>query len=423
MKAVARGPIKVIESHGIRIPIYNSPTPSGQPGFLLAYYIEGRRKQERAKTLSEAEQHAKAKIKELASGVAHVGTLTPRETVIVTESISIARELGVPLLEAMRQFAEAAKILTGQGSVVDAARVYVQHASRREIPRKTLSEVVSEFLIYIETTGLSKQYLRDSRARLERAAKAMRTQILNITTAEIEAWLEAQGKRSPRAHNNDRNAISTLFRFARKKGYLRREIETAADAVPKRKDIGGDIQILTPSNFALLLSNTPTVFLPYVALGGLAGLRTAEISRLEWEEIDFQQGHIVISARKAKTASRRIVPLCDALKSWLAPLAKTSGQVMPYANEQSLMNQWSRAKALMVDGNGKPLVSIPTNALRHSYASYRLALLEDAAKVALEMGNSPRKLFSNYRQLTTKSVAEKWFAITRPTSAKQRRKR
>jgi len=84
---------------------------------------------------------------------------------------------------------------------------------------------------------------------------------------------------------------------------------------------------------------------------------------------------------------------------------------MPYKDEQSMMNQWSRAKTLMTNGDGKPLVDVPTNALRHSYASYRLAQTEDAAKVALEMGNSPRKLFSNYRQLAAKKQAQKWFAI------------
>jgi hypothetical protein len=31
--------------------------------------------------------------------------------------------------------------------------------------------------------------------------------------------------------------------------------------------------------------------------------------------------------------------------------------------------------------------------------------------VALEMGNSPRKLFTNYRQLATPAQAEKWFSV------------
>ena len=51
------------------------------------------------------------------------------------------------------------------------------------------------------------------------------------------------------------------------------------------------------------------------------------------------------------------------------------------------------------------------NGFRHSFASYRLAQTQNAAQVALEMGNSPRKLFENYRELVTPEDAEEWFGI------------
>ena len=54
------------------------------------------------------------------------------------------------------------------------------------------------------------------------------------------------------------------------------------------------------------------------------------------------------------------------------------------------------------------------NGLRHSYASYRLAAVKSADQVALEMGNSPRKLFANYREIVTEAEAGKWFAV-KPT--------
>ena len=54
------------------------------------------------------------------------------------------------------------------------------------------------------------------------------------------------------------------------------------------------------------------------------------------------------------------------------------------------------------------------NALRHSFASYRLAEIQDAAKVALEMGNTPDKLFRHYRELVTPDAAKEWFAILPP---------
>jgi hypothetical protein len=51
------------------------------------------------------------------------------------------------------------------------------------------------------------------------------------------------------------------------------------------------------------------------------------------------------------------------------------------------------------------------NGLRHSFATYRLAAIQSADQVALEMGNSPRKLFQNYRELATKAQAERWFSV------------
>ena len=52
------------------------------------------------------------------------------------------------------------------------------------------------------------------------------------------------------------------------------------------------------------------------------------------------------------------------------------------------------------------------NALRHSFISYRVAHVQDVAKVSLEAGNSPRMVFSNYRELVRTADAEKWFGIT-----------
>ncbi len=71
-------------------------------------------------------------------------------------------------------------------------------------------------------------------------------------------------------------------------------------------------------------------YLPSLAIGAFAGLRSAEIERLGWQDIDFASRHIVVSASNAKTASRRIVPLCDNLAEWLRPYSgRQQGKVWP----------------------------------------------------------------------------------------------
>ena len=78
-----------------------------------------------------------------------------------------------------------------------------------------------------------------------------------------------------------------------------------------------------------MLTGIEAKFLPLVALGGLAGLRTAEIHRLEWKDIDIHGGHIVVSNQKAKTGHRRMVPILPALRAWLEPLANGTGPGYP----------------------------------------------------------------------------------------------
>ena len=56
-------------------------------------------------------------------------------------------------------------------------------------------------------------------------------------------------------------------------------------------------------------------------------------------------------------------------------------------------------------------IAWPRNVLRHSFISYRIAIVKSADQVALEAGNSPSIIFKNYRELTTEDEAHKWFAI------------
>jgi integrase len=56
------------------------------------------------------------------------------------------------------------------------------------------------------------------------------------------------------------------------------------------------------------------------------------------------------------------------------------------------------------------------NGLRHSFASYRLAAIHDAPRVAHELGHSsPQLLYSTYRELVLPEEAERYWNI-QPTA-------
>ncbi|MDQ6859586.1 MAG: tyrosine-type recombinase/integrase [Verrucomicrobiota bacterium] len=152
--------------------------------------------------------------------------------------------------------------------------------------------------------------------------------------------------------------------------------------------------------------------LPFFAIGAFAGLRSQEIMRLDWSDIRFEQGLIEVAAAKAKTASRRLAPLLPALAAWLLPLRQRSGHVVGYTRNdmlcearQQFCKSGIKVRDELFQFTWKP------NALRHSYASYRLADIKNAARVALEMGNSPAMLFRNYRELVTEQQATVWFGV------------
>ena len=54
----------------------------------------------------------------------------------------------------------------------------------------------------------------------------------------------------------------------------------------------------------------------------------------------------------------------------------------------------------------------PINGLRHSFASYRLAAIYDAPRVASELGHaSPTMLYSTYREVVRPEEAERYWKI------------
>jgi integrase len=123
---------------------------------------------------------------------------------------------------------------------------------------------------------------------------------------------------------------------------------------------------------------------------------------LDWSEVDLARGHIEVKASKAKTAKRRIVPIQPNLAAWLQPYAMMKGRVVPPGARRKL------ARVRKAAG----LARWPTNGLRHSFASYRLAAIHDAPRVAAELGHtSPQMLYNTYRELVLPEEAERYWKI------------
>jgi integrase len=128
---------------------------------------------------------------------------------------------------------------------------------------------------------------------------------------------------------------------------------------------------------------------PALAIGAFAGIRTAEVCRLDWSEVNLERKLIEIKKGKAKTRSRRLVPITENLALFLEDLSQSSGPVWPHS-VSTLCKAMTRA--------GKDSgVKWKHNALRHSFISYRVAKVKNVNEVVMEAGNSPDMISKQYR--------------------------
>src|SRR5262249_682271 len=144
------------------------------------------------------------------------------------------------------------------------------------------------------------------------------------------------------------------------------------------KFVGTPLEIFSVDELRALLESENGIgpdVLPMLAIGAFAGLREAEIQRLDWSEVDLACGYIEVKAAKAKSVRRCIVLIQPNLAAWLQPHSVMTGRVVPAGARRKLARVREAAK----------LMRWPTNGLRHFFASYRLAAIHDAPRVSTKL--------------------------------------
>jgi integrase len=351
--------------------------------FTVAYRLNGKQLRKNFSRYRDAWSFASDTATALEKGRAQVLSLSTADWQSYIAAKNLLQPFGIPLHAAIEE--------------------YVAMRQRKKITEKRVGDIVDELFAAKQNAGLSDRYIETLRTYLNRFADSFQTNIGSISTGAIALWLDSL-KIGPRSRNNVRQAVVTLFNFARRRGYLPKGETTEAADVETVQDHDGEIAILTPDQLKKLLGKSKPVYQLYFALAAFTGIRSAELLRLEWGEINLEKGHIEVKARKAKTATRRLVPIHPNLAKWLAPYRVCTGKL--FRSRRTVNSAIKFAK--------RSRIPWTANVLRHSYATYRLSMLPDAARVALEMGNSPAKLFTNYRQLDRLNHAPEWFAIEPP---------
>ena len=368
--------------------------------YTVAFHMNGKRVRRTFGSLEKAKAEAQLIARKIQEGLSATNDLRPQEREAFLTARGMLLERDLPLLPVIEEYLQCRQRL-GDVPLLSAVEEFLRRTNGIKVGR-TVPEIIPEFLQAKTEDRASKRYLDQLKHALNRFAKAFPCEILAIQTDDIDRWLRAM-KVSPVTRNGILRMIKVFFSFAKSRAYLPKSEATAVELLSKVKEGETKTEIFTPEQMERLLSKAPAHLIPIYAIGGFAGLRTAEIGRLSWTSVNLDRRIIELRAGQAKTASRRIVPISENLACWLKLLPR-EGMIVP--DEDRFRQATAFAK--------KMGLSWPHNVLRHSYISYRLAHIQNANQVALEAGNSPSIIFKHYRELVSLEAADLWFAIKPP---------
>ena len=389
-------PVASVKFGSAVVPIYQLAS-AGRKRFILSFYMEGKRERRSFTNLESAKKEAQLVAQRIQSGRQEMNDLRPHDREAYRTVVDLLMPSGVPLVTAVQEYVRANKLLNGL-PLLTAVDEFSRKARGMKLGVK-VKDVVEELLVAKKQDGLSHRYQLQLQSNLRRFAADFDVPISHIRRDQIDDWLRKRGV-AIRSRNGLLATIRVLFSFAKKRAYLPVGDVTEAEALDKIRAADVDTEIFTPEQFAKILHAAPPSLIPILAIGGFAGMRKAEMDRLDWNAVDLERKLIEVRAGQAKTASRRIIPIFDNLVAWLKPLVR-EGKIVKD-------NDFHRQITALA---GTLKIEWPNNVLRHSFISYRIAIVQSADQVALEAGNSPSIIFKHYRELTTEEQADKWFGI------------
>jgi integrase len=247
----------------------------------------------------------------------------------------------------------------------------------------------------------------------------------------LKKWLDALPV-GPTTWNNYRRHLALFFSWAVRKGKLKANPCSEIEERRKTREQETDVGIISPPELRslLLLCRGDSVevrkderwrdyfpeMLPAVAIQAFCGVRSREVCRLRWEDLDSGAGLLTVSKGKSKTRKGRNIPLPPALLEWLAPYLGNSGPIAPaqYPRKMSELKKLMRTPPRTKDRAPLfPACKMPDNCLRHSFGTYHLNLSKNEADTSRLMGNRPEILRAHYEALSKRAVLEapEWFEV------------
>jgi integrase len=300
------------------------------------------------------------------------------------------------------RIAEYEKLLgEHNATLADAVKHFLLHIERQNAKKILAADAVTKFLESIEDK--KTRHYDTAKSVLTKFGRSFNKTLCSITLDELDRYFRSVSQ-TGRTRNNHLGYVKTFFKWAQEWGGYVPEGKMLIEKIKPYEEQSFKIEVFSPDEISKLLNAATDKLRPYLAVGAFAGVRCAEISRLNWEDIDFETRSIKLSSEVTKTKRRRLAAMSDNLIQWLNTHTgpKTGPLVaVPTRLHKDIAQLCNEAKVAWKD-----------NALRKSYISYRMAQPDaDAIQVSKQCGNSPAMVEEHYKELVSPKVAEEWFSV------------
>lgn len=392
--------------HGsVAVKVYRVKHKTTASGFayVVAYTgTDGIRRLPQFANEADALEEARLRAGQIAAGKAEAADMsrTDRDELVAAREIA-----GGPLLAALRDWKRIQELTDGHG--IAAAEAWAAR-NNGKFESILVSDATDNFIAAKKRAGVD---VASSYERIFPSLKefAGTLALSSLSAPQIQSWLETRYPH-PVTRNTARKRLVTLWRWARKQGYLPRDAMTEAEQTDSAREAINEIGIINVDTFSKLLHHVATQHPEYLAaltLAGFCGLRRSEIHGQEWTDVNLERKFVRVTNAKRNTPARRLVPLSDAAVQWLLLCNEREGALSSDLAVDRIRKIAREAR----DAAGKPVFpELPKNCFRHSFISHRVAQTGNVAETALEAGNSPQIIFRHYRELFTKEEGVAWFS-------------
>jgi len=228
--------------------------------------------------------------------------------------------------------------------------------------------------------------LIDARARLLRSIPGDPLALDRETTQAWWATRQTRPDGEPRAASSLSQEASHLRAFGRWAMVAGLSDRNPADWLPKTRQRRPAPTPVPEADLLRAMTAAPDWMRRALALGALAGLRSAEIAALDWSDIDHASG--VLRVREGKGAKGRSVPLSAGLLGQLGEPGEG-----PVVGSRMTPKALSQAIGRFLRGQG---IDYTAHKLRARYATRFLAATGDLAAAAEVLGHADLSSIGRY---------------------------